>query len=73
MLDYQLNQDNLPVTIEVFNMLGQKVVTLVDESLGKGKYTVPVLNHGSQLDSGSYLIRIKVGGYSQTQILQIVR
>ena len=72
-LDYQLNQDNLPVTIEVFNMLGQKVVTLVDDSQGTGKYSVPVLNQGSQFDSGSYLIRMTVGGFSQTQILQIVR
>jgi hypothetical protein len=31
-LNYQLNQDNLKVTIDVFNVLGQKVTTLVNES-----------------------------------------
>ena len=72
-LNYQLNQDNLLVTIDVFNMLGQKVVNLVNETKDKGKYSVSVSNDGSQLDSGSYLIRMTVGGFSQTQMLQIIK
>lgn len=72
-LNYQLYGDNPLVTIEVFNMLGQKIVTLANEQQPKGKYTVSVLNHGEMLDSGSYLIRMTVDGFSQTQVLQIVR
>jgi len=72
-LDYQLNADNLSVTIDVFNMLGQKVVNLVDKMQGKGKYSVSVSNQGSQLDPGSYLIRMTVDGFSQTQKIQINR
>ena len=68
-----MNADNLYVTIDVFNMLGQKVVNLVDKMQGKGKYSVSVSNQGSQLDPGSYLIRMSVDGFSQTQKIQINR
>ncbi|MCX6305171.1 MAG: right-handed parallel beta-helix repeat-containing protein [Bacteroidetes bacterium] len=72
-LNYQLSGDNLPVTIEVFNMLGQKVLTLVNATMGTGKYTVSISDHGTILDAGSYFIRMTVNGYSQTQTLQIIR
>jgi parallel beta-helix repeat protein len=72
-LNYQLNSDNLAVTIEVLNMLGQRVLTLVDGTKDKGKYSVSVSNHGAKLESGSYLIRMTVDGFSQTQMLQVVR
>jgi hypothetical protein len=73
MVSYQLNGENQKVQIEVFNLMGQKVVTLVNETNVKGKYSVPVLKQGSQLEPGSYLIRLTVDGVSQSQIFQIVR
>lgn len=72
-LAYQLTGDNLIVSIEIFNMLGQKILTLVNEAEGPGKYTVPVSNHGMPLDEGTYMIRMTAGGTSQTQVLQILK
>jgi parallel beta-helix repeat protein len=72
-LQYQLYGNNLSVKVEVFTMLGQQVLSLVNETQGKGIYTVSVSNQGSPLEQGSYLVRFTVGGFSQTQILQIIR
>jgi hypothetical protein len=72
-LSYQLNSDNMKVSIEVFNMIGQRIVSLVNETMNHGKYTLPVSNHGRRLEPGSYMIRMTVNGFSETQILQIIR
>ncbi len=72
-LDYQLNNDNVPVIIEVFNIYGQKVTTLVNRTMNIGKYTVSVSQQGSQLNSGTYVIRMTVEGVSQTQMFQVVK
>ncbi|MFZ4399456.1 MAG: cohesin domain-containing protein, partial [Bacteroidales bacterium] len=72
-LSYQLDKDNQSVNIEVFNMLGQKVLTVVNENQAAGKYSVSLSKQGNSLDYGSYLIRFTVGGLSQSQIFQVVR
>ncbi|MFZ4522463.1 MAG: right-handed parallel beta-helix repeat-containing protein [Bacteroidales bacterium] len=72
-INFQVNTDNLLVTLEVFNLLGQKVATLVNEVMDKGKHAVLVSSHGIQLGAGSYLIRMTVGGSSETQMLQVIR
>ncbi|NVO18691.1 MAG: right-handed parallel beta-helix repeat-containing protein [Bacteroidetes bacterium] len=72
-LNYQLPADNEQVTIEVFNMLGQKVTTLLSKTMNKGKYSVPVTNQGNPFSMGSYLLRMTVNGASQTQVFQVVK
>ena len=73
MVSYQLYGDNLHVSIEVYNLLGQKIGTLVNGILDKGKYSVSVASHSSPLDSGTYFIRMSVDGLSQTEKLQVIR
>jgi parallel beta-helix repeat protein len=72
-LTYVVNKNHSFVTIEIYNMTGMKVATLITGQFDKGKYTVPVLKQGIIPDSGAYLIRMTVNGYSQTQILQIAK
>jgi len=72
-LIYQVNGDNLRVTLEVFNMLGQKIASLADQTMNKGEYTVSISKNGKPFNFGSYLIRMTVNGVSQVQILQIER
>jgi hypothetical protein len=72
-LTYQLKGNNQRVIIDVVNLSGQKVVTLVDETMNSGKYMVPVSNNGSPLNSGVYFIRMTVDSFSQTQKFLIVR
>ncbi len=72
-LAYQLNVDNQMVNIEVYNMMGQKVVTLVNETKDKGKYLISLSEHCRSLECGSYFIRMTVKGFSQSQKFLIVR
>lgn len=72
-LNYQLNRDNQMVNIEVFNLSGQKVATLVHEIRNKGKYSVPISKQDSPLDYGYYIIRMTMDNFSQSQNFQIVR
>jgi len=72
-LNFELNGDNQLVSFEIFNLMGQKIVTIEKDFKSKGKYTLPVLNQGNTLENGTYLIRMSVDGYSQTKILQVVR
>ena len=48
-----------PVSLSVYNVLGQEVVTLVDEQLPAGNYTADFRADG--LPSGVYLYRFKAG------------
>ena len=49
-----------PVTLSVYNMLGQKISTLVNGSLEKGRHTVRF--DGEPLASGTYLYRLEAAG-----------
>jgi hypothetical protein len=72
-LNYQLNRDNQMVNIEVFNIRGQKVATLVHETKDKGKYSVSISKQESPLDYGYYIIRMTMDNFSQSQNFQVVR
>jgi hypothetical protein len=51
--------DNDPVTLKVYNLIGQEVATLVDETLAPGTYTCTFDAAG--LASGVYLYRLQSG------------
>ncbi len=72
-LTYQLKRDNQKVNIGVFNFMGQKVATLVNETMNKGKYTISISQQGNKFDSGYYFIRMTMDNFSQSQKFQIVR
>ena len=62
-LQYSISKSS-HVVLEVFNVLGQSVVRLVDEQLAPGTYTSTF--NASNLSSGVYLYRLKAGDYVQT-------
>ncbi|PKK82082.1 MAG: hypothetical protein CVT49_15495 [candidate division Zixibacteria bacterium HGW-Zixibacteria-1] len=64
------------VRIEVFNILGKKVATLVDETKPAGTYNVTWDGRdfeGNPIASGIYLYRFTMGEYMETKKMMLVK
>lgn len=59
------------VTLEVFNSLGQKITTLVNEQQSNGQHSVTF--DASNLTSGFYIYRLQAGDYTQTRNMILVK
>lgn len=69
-VSYSLKKAGM-VKVEVFNTLGQKVSTLVDEQKSAGSYSVQF--DASALSSGVYYYRIEAGGFIQTRSMVLIK
>jgi hypothetical protein len=69
-IQYQIPKAN-HVTLNVFDVLGREVATLVNEQKPAGTYTVQF--EGSGLTSGVYFYRLQSGTYSDTKKLVLLR
>jgi hypothetical protein len=64
------------VTIEIFNVLGQKVRTLVNEAKSVGSYRIEWNSSddaGKPVSTGVYLYRIKAGDVVQTKKMLLIK
>ncbi|MEW5797166.1 MAG: T9SS type A sorting domain-containing protein [Candidatus Zixiibacteriota bacterium] len=64
------------VTLEVYNILGQKVTTLADREYPPGRYTVDWDSRsadGQEIASGVYFARFKAGEFEATQKMVVVK
>ena len=59
------------VTLTVYNVLGQEVVTLAERHFAQGEYTVRFEARG--LPSGVYLYRLRSGGFSVTRTMLLLK
>jgi hypothetical protein len=59
------------VSLEVFNTLGQRVATLVDEERPPGTYSERF--DGTRLASGVYICRLKAGNFTAAQKMVLLR
>ncbi|MCD6249995.1 MAG: S8 family serine peptidase [candidate division Zixibacteria bacterium] len=59
------------VTLEIFNVLGQKVTTLVDQVLPAGQHTIEF--DGSQCASGVYLYRLRADSETLTHKMVLIK
>ncbi len=59
------------VTIEIFNVLGQKMATVVDAVKAAGTHTVDI--SANDLPSGIYMYRMKAGSFMQTRKMVLMR
>ena len=64
------------VNISVYNLLGRKVTTLIDERKNAGYYTITWNgrdNTGKKLPSGIYLIHLEAGKYTATRKISLIK
>jgi len=64
------------VTLEVYNIIGQKVATLTDREYPPGRHSVDWDTRqasGAELASGVYFARLKAGEYTATQKMVVVK
>ena len=63
--------ENTNVTLEVFDVLGRLIKTLVNENKSAGRYEVEF--NASELSSGLYLYKINAGGFEQTRKMLLLK
>ena len=59
------------VSLKIFDMLGRKVATLVDEQCGPGSYRVSW--DASRFPSGIYFYRLEAGGFIETKKMVLLK
>jgi hypothetical protein len=59
------------VTLDVYNSIGQKVATLVNETKTAGNYTVNF--DASDLTSGIYFYKINAGSFTETKKMILLK
>ena len=69
---YNLHME-IDVVLEVYDVLGRKITTLVDERQEAGYYTVPFDASEHGLSSGMYLYRMRAGSFSDTGKMMYVK
>jgi hypothetical protein len=75
MINYQLPKAN-EVELSIFNVLGQKVVTLVSERQPAGSYRVQWNGRdklGNTLVSGIYIYKLQAGSFIQTRKMTLIK
>ncbi|MFH0736186.1 MAG: T9SS type A sorting domain-containing protein [bacterium] len=69
-ISFQMPKDGF-VTLKIYDILGKEITTLVNEFKTTGKYNVQF--NASNLASGMYIYQIKVGDYSNTKKLMLMK
>lgn len=69
-IEYQLNESQ-QVTLQVFDLLGREVTTLVNSLQPAGSHTIEF--NASNLSSGTYLYRLKAGNVSLTKTFTLIK
>ncbi len=72
----ETSRGQVPVVLEVFDMAGRKIRTLVNAPLAPGRYTVMWdgrdANH-QPVASGLYIYRLKAGAFVQSRTMQLLK
>ena len=69
-INYQLPYDGM-VTINIFDVLGRDVKTLVNEFKSQGRYSVSF--DASHLSSGVYFYRLRAGNFVSTKKMVLLK
>jgi serine protease len=69
-IEFGIDNNNF-TNLSIYNMMGEKVKTIVDEKLSTGRYSIMV--DVSTLPSGNYMYKIISGNFTKTLPLTVVR
>ena len=69
-INYSIPKSGM-VTIKIFDMLGQEILTLVDEEKPVGNYEIEFIS--SSLSSGVYFYQLKAGSFTDTKKLILLK
>ena len=75
-IKYQLKGNRDHVSFEIFNLLGEKVTTLVNEDQIQGEYQVSwdgKDNNGNNIASGIYIYKLSAGEFNEVKRMILVR
>jgi len=75
-IEFELSEDGLTASLQIFNTLGQEVVTLLDDHLPAGHYRLTwdgTDRAGRRVASGIYFCRLRAGDRSRTRRLVLIR
>ncbi|RKX30853.1 MAG: hypothetical protein DRP46_04575 [Candidatus Zixiibacteriota bacterium] len=78
-IDFEINHNSGAmehVTLNVYNILGRQVKTLVDENMSTGRYTViwdATDDYGSRVATGIYLYRLEVGDRAESKKMLLLK
>ncbi|UCG62147.1 MAG: T9SS type A sorting domain-containing protein [Candidatus Zixiibacteriota bacterium] len=59
------------VKLDIYNLLGRKVATVVDKYFGAGEHTVSW--HAGRFASGIYLVRLEAGSFAETKKIVLLK
>ena len=63
--------DNFNVSLKVYNILGEEVAELLNENISSGDYNISF--NGSQLNSGVYLYKLRIGDYNLVKKMLLMK
>ncbi|RMH95521.1 MAG: T9SS C-terminal target domain-containing protein [Calditrichaeota bacterium] len=72
---FALPEANL-VTVEIYNIMGQKVKTLISDNLEAGYHQVvwdATNDHGNKVASGIYIYRMKAGAFTEVKKMTLLK
>ncbi len=69
-INYQLPEDGF-VNVSIYNMIGQKVATLVNKNMTAGYHSI--VWNAVNFPSGVYLYRIEAGSFNQTKRMVLLK
>ncbi len=74
-IGYELGKES-QITIDIYNIAGQRITTLVNESKVPGKYSVVwdgKDEYGNTVSTGTYLYRLKAGNHIETKKVMFIK
>jgi hypothetical protein len=69
-INFSLKESTV-ININIYNLLGEKVMTVADEKLNSGKYSIPV--DVSRLKPGQYFYQLTTDKFSKSLPISILR